>query len=525
MKALQFLTVPLLACVLVVGCSDDPEEPGGFDGPAVYVDGTKGSASGAGTLSDPVDTVAAAIKLAKTGDTLVLAAGTYTESVVLPVDVGMKGDGSGKTVIEPPKNGFGISAGKDGKAIKLEGLSVMKAFGYGISAQVESLVLVDVKVSETKIKVGSPGTGHGVQVVGAAKLVMEQCDISKNAGTGVIAQKVASVTIIDPAFSVSPRGVDATSIIYPAFSPASSITGNFGGGIAIIDPAFSPKGSGKTDSADEHFTIKSTVITDNRMYGLAVYGGSGTITNSAITGTQKHPSSDFADGLVLSDGSNPNLQGAIKVAGDVVIGANQRTGLLLSTPAVVDVDGDIRGNMHGGVWARGNSALIRLSAGALVTDNSMVGVAVTWGARLEVSGARIENTKFAKFGNPTGGIPVEVGDGVGVFDKSRAKLNGAILKGNSRAGVVADASAANKLGQIDIEISTTKFIGGKFGIVVNKQAADATPASVPAASYEKNNTFDGQKEKVNPNGTLDVQVSPCGVNKPAETKCIPPMAK
>jgi len=525
-KALRLLVIPLALALLVGACSDDPDENGSFDGPAVYVDAVKGSAAGAGTFDDPVNTLEAAIKLAKAGDTLVLSAGTFSESVALPADVHIKGEGSGKTVIKPPKDGSGITLGKDGVDIKIEGVAITEAWGYGISAPVVGLTLVDVKVEKTKMKTGSPGTGHGIQVIGAAKLKMENCNVTMSAGTGVIAQKVASVSIVDPAYSVSPRGGSGSqSIVDPAYSPASSIAGNFGGGIAIVDPAYSPGGKGKSDSSAEHFVIKSTIIKDNRMYGLAVYGGSGTVFNSAITGTQKHSSQDFADGLVLSDGSDPDLQGAIKIAGNAVIGGNQRTGLLLSTPAIVDVDGEIRGNIHGGLWARGDKALIRLSSEARVTENKMVGAAVTWGARLEANGARIEKTQLAAFGNPGGGIPVQIGDGVGVFDKSHAKMDGATLEGNARAGVVAHGSAANKSGQVDIQISGTKFIGGEFGIVVNKQKAGATPASVPTAEYTKNNSFDGQKTKVEPAGNLDVQVSPCGVNKPAETKCIPPIAK
>lgn len=521
MKSIAPIALLMSSALMVTGCaSGDAEDPGGFDGPAVYVDGAKGNPTAGGSLGSPVDTIAAAIKLAKAGDTIVVAAGTYAESADLPLDVGMLGAGSGKTILAPPAGEHGISLAAGGGKVRVEGVSISQATGYGLSAEVGEMTLADVKVEKTKLVPGSPGTGHGVQFVNGAKLIMENCNIIGNSGTGVLAIKVASVDIVDPAFSVSPRGDGGgQAIVDPAFSPASSISGNFGGGIAIVDPAFSP--SGKTDEVAEHFLIRSTLIKDNFMFGLAVYGGSGTLEKTAISGGKKRNSEDFADGLVLSDGKNANLKSTLAVGTDTIIGSNERTGLLLSTPAVVNVSGDISANAYGGIWARGAAALVKLSAESRLSENAMVGVAVTFGARLEADGARIDKTKMRPFANPKGGKAVDIGDAIGVFDLSSASITGATLEGNARAGVVAHASGANAAGQVDIAVTGTQFIGGDYGIVVNKQLAGAAPASVPAAQLEKDNTFDGQKTKIDPAGELSVQVSPCGVDMPAETKCIP----
>ena len=248
MKATFTLLASLALLLMAAGCgSEDPPESGGFDGPAVYVDAAKGQTSASGNHGSPVDTVAAAIALAKPGDTIVIAAGTYAETVDLPADVGLKGGGSGLTVIAPPADSHGINLAKGGGTVTIAGVSVTGASGYGVSAEVNVLNLVDVKVEKTKTKQGQPGTGHGVQFSNGASLMMESCNIIGNAGTGLLAYRIGEVTIIDPAFSVSPRGDGGgAALIDPAFAPASNFNGNLGGGIAIIDPAFSPS-RGKTD--------------------------------------------------------------------------------------------------------------------------------------------------------------------------------------------------------------------------------------------------------------------------------------
>ena len=208
------------------GCSADDatDWPGpAFDGPAVYVSAAMGSESGHGDLSDPVNSVAAAFKLATSGDTIVIATGTYSESVSLPVDVGMKGAGSGETRIEPDHGQSGVTVGKNGGKIRLEGLTVHGATGFGISALVEQLGLVDVEVTGCRKWPGKPGTGHGVQVVGAHALVMESCSIRSNEGVGVVAEQVAWVRIGDPTYTGSPRH-DGVATALQDFTPASGVT-------------------------------------------------------------------------------------------------------------------------------------------------------------------------------------------------------------------------------------------------------------------------------------------------------------
>lgn len=516
------------AALAASGCSAE-DAPGGFDGPAVYVDGASGADGNAGNASSPMKTLAAAVKKAAPGDTIVVAAGTYAEGLVLPPGVHFKGEGVAKTIVAPPAGSTGILITGGGDA-KIEGVSVRKATGTGILASGTNLELVDVEVSGTLRDKATGAPGHGVQSAGAALLTLKGCTVGKNLGVGVVAAKVATVSIIDPAFSVSPLGGSgAVSIIDPAFSPKSNISGNWGGGVAIIDPAFAPGARGKTDGATPSFDIQGTLIGDNKLFAVALYGASGTIRGSALIGSQKLVSSragtsDVAEGLVVADGSDGQASSSVAIEDDCVIGGNARAGVLVSAHAQVNVSGAVRTNSYGGVWAQGKDARIALDASAVVSDNDLVGVAVTFGAGLEAKGARISGTRKMQLANPAGGLPVEVGDGVGVFDQGRAALNAVQLLDNGRAGVVAHRPGTTGSGSVDLQVSGSKFVGGQFGIVVN-EAGQTGAGSVPAADLEKNNAFEGLNNKVDPAGKLEVEVSPCGQGKSADTKCTPPASE
>jgi trimeric autotransporter adhesin len=51
---------------------------------AIFVDGTNGSSSGSGTITSPLKTMEAAVALARSGQTIVIRAGVYNETVTIP---------------------------------------------------------------------------------------------------------------------------------------------------------------------------------------------------------------------------------------------------------------------------------------------------------------------------------------------------------------------------------------------------------------------------------------------------------
>ncbi len=509
----------VLACIstpgLLSACADSCTETWpAASGSTKYVSSACGSSSGDGTQAAPFASPDQAAKVAKPGDTIVLAGGGYSGALTLPGGVNLLGPGAGKATLAAGGQA-GITIAGSGKTT-ITGIAVTGAAGVGISSTGVSLVLTDVAVSGTKPTAKGEG-GHGVQAEGGAELVLESAKIQNNVGTGVLAVGVATVSIVDPAFK--PGASDGgTAIVDPAFAPASVISGNEGGGVAIVDPAFAP---GSNDAPKLPVQIAATDIRKNKNFGLALFGGGASITRTAIRDTLKTATGDYADGVVVASSAKTKA-GALVVDAQSAVTGNGRAGLLAATQAQVSVHGELSGNETGGAWVQGAGAVLQLGSKARLRNNGLLGAGANKGGRIEVTGARIEATQARKFAEPTGGLPEEVGDGIGAFNGSSLQVKGARIANNARAGVIAHQPKAGvgAIG-IDIDISGSDFEGGQFGIVVNKAGLGKLPDAV---GLKGDNKFAAVKKDVDNAGNLLVRSTVCADQLQDAEACAPKQA-
>lgn len=499
------------AAVCACGQDCDPGFPSA-SGSSVYVSAACGSASGDGSKDKPYATLDQGSKKAKSGDTVVVGAGSYTAGTSLLGGISLIGAGSGKVTISPAAGATGLTI-TGGGSTTIRGVTVSGATGYGVSVQGVGLHLEDVSVQGTKALADGSG-GHGVQAQAGSELVIERGNIQNNAGTGVLTVGVGTVSIVDPAFAPSVTVNGTTSIVDPAFSPQSIIANNNGGGVAIVDPAFSP---GQNDAPKNPVQITATNIKGNKSFGLAVFGGGATITRSAIQGTTKLSTGDFADGVVLA-ASDKMKKGALVIdAGSAVVG-NGRAGVLAAVPSSVAISAEISKNETGGVWVQGDGAVVQMDKSARLRRNGLLGAAATKGARLEITGSTIENTEARKFAEPAGGMPEDVGDGVGVFNGASLSCKQARFNGNARAHVLAHQPKQTGVLGVDLDISANEFTGGQFGIVLNKGLAGKIPQ---IADLKGDNKFTSVKTEADNAGNLLVRSSVCNDPKLDADACAP----
>ena len=495
-----------VACAGTTDCDDTPTATG----TVLRVSQKCGSASGDGSAAKPFATIGAAALAAKPGTTIAVGPGAYAESVTLAGGVSLKGSGSGSTTIAPVALAGVYVKGPGSTTVS--DLKVSGASSFGIGGEGTALKVVGVVVENTAVAKGDGGGGHGIQANGGASLVIEGFKIMNNAGVGVLSKGVPSVSIVDPGFAPAARGTGATAIVDPGFAPASVIGNNAGGGVAIVDPGFAPAQPDSITGSDP-VTLTATDVSGNKRFGFAVWGGSAKISRSAIRGTTKLLNTDFADGIVIGAGAVAGAAKLIVDSGSVVSG-NARSGVLAAVKAQVAVEGEVSGNDTGGVWAQGNDVEVTLAKSSRLRQNGLVAAAAAHGGRLIVDGARIEDTKMRPFADPAGGMPEQVGDGLGVFNGASLLVKGATLLNNARAGIVVDqAKLAAAGGGPDIDISGSAFSGGLFGIVVNK-GAGAQPA---AAALKGSNTFDKVATEVDNAGKLIVRSFVC-LDKSADVK-------
>lgn len=128
------------------------------------------------TVPGDVETIAEALKVARPGDKVMVAAGIYKESLAVPAGVNLEGV-KDKTVIEfPAGEGSVVVISDDGAPSRLTNLSLRHS---GISNAEERFPVVLVRGAQAvldKCKV-SFGAGHGVVIIGKARCEISVCEV------------------------------------------------------------------------------------------------------------------------------------------------------------------------------------------------------------------------------------------------------------------------------------------------------------------------------------------------------------
>ena len=502
-RAARGVTVTLLAGALAA-CGSDSKEPCNFNADAEAAGGANtvkySSHCGDDSGGEIYETLTAAIdSLGGTGGTVLVSSGTYKETLQVPAGVDLIGAGPEETIIEPASGEIGIVV-SDGAHSVIEGVTVRNAGKVAVGAIDVGITLRNVVIETTSL-VDNAG-GHGVQIEGAAEVVVEGSIIENNAGTGILAVGTEAVTIIDPAFSEDPNATDGESIIDPAFSPGTQISGNDGGGIAIIDPAFS-----EADKISGDVLIEGVDIADNQRFGIALFGANGTIRQTAVRGTVARGGGEgYADGVLVSgkrnDGQTPPDDITVSIADDVVIAGCARAGVAGFAGARVNVLATVGRNERGGVWGAGKGTTVTLGSSAELAENGLVGVGVNGGAMLDAQGGVIRDTQLRK--GPGG--QKDIADGIVILSGAAATISGVVFDDNARAGVQIDKPKIKGL-KPDVTMSGATFLGGEYGVAINKTANLMPPADIFQAD---NNFTGGVKTPVAVDLELETAGSVCG---------------
>ncbi len=432
--------------------------------------------AGDGSLARPFNELQQGLDAAKAGDTIVLGDGQFAGGVRLPAGVNLVAATAGTAMLS---GGAGLEVLGAGN-VTVRGVRIDKAIGLGVTASGGQLRLEKVVIAGTRT--GNGQAGHGIAVQALTQLTLIQTQVVGSEGLGVLARATGKVAIIEPIYLPSPRSAAGKfGIIEPIYQPISRIADNALGGIAIIEPIYSPAGS-------PNLWLESTRVTGNGGFGVGLWGASVRIVNSAIDATRVGAAGPWADGVMLVAGLTSGVEVAVQIDARSVIANNARTGVAMLGKAALQVGGDVSNNALCGIWA-GKSSVVTVTGDALFGGNTLLGVAVTEGADLQLDGAIVRGTVAKAL--DARGDDREAGDGIGVFSGARATIRNARLLNNARAGVVVHEAKTFSDGTPDVIISGSLVTGGKYAVVVNGS---------PAPSFKSTNTYEAASADGNDSG-------------------------
>lgn len=428
--------------------------------------------------------LSAAAARATAGQTIVLAAGTYEGGVEFQPGVAVVGLSQAAVSIKSP-TATGLRMRGPG-SLTLTDLTVVDAESIGISAETVSVTLRRVRVTGTT-KLSKTG-GHGVQVVAAPSVRLEDCQIDNNAGVGLAAFDCGPVVVTDTKHTASPRVVGAASeSVNPAFTAISRIAANLGGGISVARTDASPFAFAPFD-----VTVTGTDLDGNGLAALLLVKSSGDVVRSALRRTIKTDSGGPGDGVVIDSSSEKAPRHVqLRLDAATLVAENQRTGVLVAGDCEAQIDAGVAANAWFGVSVQGAKAHARLSAQAHIAKNGFAGVSVTAGARLDATGTSVTDTIAKLWKSPETGQGQYLADGIVFGYKTTGSLKGVFFLGNARVALYLARCQATGAGLPDVTVNGCTFSEGMYGVaLIGKFAADAL-ASITAPT--SGNTFAGVK--------------------------------
>jgi len=336
-----------------------------------YVNGVSGSdTNNCLSASTPCNTIGNAISLASSGDSIIVAGGTYTENLTIAFDLKVSGS-AGKTIIDGGRHGTVVTVSTPTAHVNLANVTITNGFAasgggianHGILTVNHSIVQGNIASHPARCVLGCHGRGGGIYndgrlivnnstVTGNAASVSNGCLGGCGADGGGITNSLGTVTLNNSTVSNNMafywrRGGSGGGI-------QNSGTVNLNNSTVANNSAVGGVASGGgIDNSSTSLTaailqINNSTISGNfasyQGGGIENYSASATIQNSIVANS----SGGNCSGAITSKGYNVSSDGTCRLSGpgdmhntDPLLGPLQNNGgptqtmaLLPGSPAI-----------------------------------------------------------------------------------------------------------------------------------------------------------------------------------------------
>jgi hypothetical protein len=392
-----------------------PSAPAGSTAKVLYVSAKYTAGGSDGSAAHPFAAIGPAIAAANGPTVVLVAPGTYAESLeITKSDLGVYGSSDPKS-----QAGIILQAPEGTAAIRITGAS---------NVTVQSVSISKPTIAGIWVNGGQTTTLSGIVVDGSHGLAAQPF------GYGVVATNAAGIILqhskITGSSQVGVMVTGASGIILQ-----SEIGGNALGGVRIQDGVGGSR-------------VEGCQLVANTVMGIGVFGSQAIILQNGVSGTiasKADPATGLedgiADGVIVSEG----LMGSpanVEVKQNNLIHDNGRAGVLVDGNAMgIILQNDIGGNRHTGIYLQSGAGG---PTGVQVTSNILMGNHVGGiGVTTNAAGIILQNTVGGTLAEPlfTGlDMPV-IGDGIGVYAKASATIEGNTVTGSGRFGVIFDGAS------------------------------------------------------------------------------------
>ncbi|TKD10364.1 right-handed parallel beta-helix repeat-containing protein [Polyangium fumosum] len=426
----------LLAALPIAGCggsdalatpdcgtyAEAPEKASGV----VYVSASCGARDGDGSVERPFASIQQGIDASVGGGAVLVDAGTYAEnlSITKPVQVlgaDKAGDPNNASIIVQAPSAYAITV-EGASDVLLRGIIVQKPEGAGIRVQKSGRAVIEGSRIEGAIAVNEDG--HGVMASDNASIIVQRTIIVQSEGAGVH---------VNAASAQVERSIIVQS-----------------GALAGI----------WVQNALDEVSLVGNEIRENVSAGISILGSRAIIVQNQVKHTKSRAPGGVADGIrVLGDGVMG--ESYVEIGGDLpestnMIEGNDRAGIVFSGERArgIIVQNEVIGNADdttrgAGIWVQSKAGTapnddqsvgIRIEQNR-IEANHFLGIGVTSGARaIIVQNQSINGTIAGDI--KVNGLPVKIGDGLGVYAGASAHVDLNTFAGNARVGALFDGSAS-----------------------------------------------------------------------------------
>ncbi len=498
------LSTALLGGLLLGACGDDetasaPPCDAAFPETAaesvVYVAPSCAGDAADGTKQRPFGSIQEALDGASEDTTIVIEPGSYAENLrVQTSGITLLGSTDGVTpqdaavVLNAPDQGAAAIWLQDAGDAVIQGIQIVTPGVAGIWLQRGALTVKDTLIE------GATGTadgafGFGLLAEEPAGIWLQRSAITGSASTGVMIHgSTGELSIQDNTIDGNARGgIRVESHADGGLISGNNLTGNFESGIALLSVVgiwLQNNGVHDTKAGGPAMSADGVLIAELRDADGVSFG------NSEVIVGGDESESDQPLGNQLTGNGRVGLLLSGDVSGVIVANdsdSNARAGIWLQDSAGMKAGIWLQSQAKTGIWLQDHHA----EAGIWLQNNgargnSFVGISVGAGARASIISNEVADTQAGQMIEPGGIGTISMGDGVGLFAGSEARVESNVLSGNSRLGILGDSLSSDSVIEgnefLDNAAGSVAIQGASSGEMPTGQDIDGVESSA-AGSY------------------------------------------